>query len=61
MRDYLIATQSHEGHENGSWYFQDYHDDRGGRLLNTALAILTLEVYYRYLPIYSTHAVDGGF
>ncbi len=61
MRDYLIATQSHEGHENGSWYFQDYHDDRGGRLFNTALAILTLEVYYRYLPLYSTHAVDGGF
>jgi hypothetical protein len=61
MRDYLIATQATEGHENGSWYFQDYHDDRGGRLLNTALAILTLEVYYRYLPLYSTRAVDSGF
>jgi hypothetical protein len=61
MRDYLIATQATEGHENGSWYFQDYHDDKGGRLLNTALAILTLEVYYRYLPLYSTRAVDGGF
>jgi hypothetical protein len=61
MRDYLILTQASEGHENGSWYFQDYHDDKGGRLLNTALAILTLEVYYRYLPLYSSRAVDSGF
>lgn len=61
MRDYLIAMQAKEGHENGSWFFQDYHDDRGGRLLNTALSILTLEVYYRYLPLYSTRAVDNGF
>jgi len=28
--------------------------DKGGRLCNTSLAILTLEVYYRYLPLYST-------
>jgi hypothetical protein len=61
MRDYLIATQASEGHENGSWYFPDFHDDKGGRLLNTSLAILTLEVYYRYLPLYSSKAVDGGF
>ncbi|HTQ40460.1 MAG TPA: prenyltransferase/squalene oxidase repeat-containing protein [Pirellulales bacterium] len=61
MRDYLIATQATEGHENGSWYFPDFHDDKGGRLLNTSLAILTLEVYYRYLPLYSSKAVDGGF
>ena len=35
--------------------------DKGGRLCNTSLAILTLEVYYRYLPLYSTRAVDEGF
>jgi hypothetical protein len=61
MRDYLIATQSSEGHESGSWYFQNQHLDKGGRLCNTSLAILTLEVYYRYLPLYSTRAVDEGF
>ena len=61
MRDFLVATQATEGHETGSWYFQDRHGDKGGRLFNTAIAILTLEVYYRYLPIYSTKAVDSGF
>jgi hypothetical protein len=61
MRDYLIKTQSTEGHESGSWYFPDRHLDKGGRLCNTSLAILTLEVYYRYLPIYSNKAVDEAF
>ena len=61
MREFLVATQSSEGHESGSWYFQDRHGDKGGRLYNTAIAILTLEVYYRYLPLYSSKAVDEGF
>jgi hypothetical protein len=26
---------------------------RGGRVFSTALAALSLEVYYRYLPMYS--------
>jgi hypothetical protein len=61
MREFLVSTQSNEGHESGSWYFQDRHGDKGGRLYNTAIAILTLEVYYRYLPLYSNKAVDEGF
>jgi hypothetical protein len=61
LREYLISTQSKEGHENGSWYFVDSHGDKGGRLYNTAMAILTLEVYYRYLPLYSNRAVEDGF
>lgn len=61
MRDYLIQTQATQGHENGSWHFNDPHGNAGGRLYSTALAILTLEVYYRYLPLFSTEAVDGGF
>jgi Prenyltransferase and squalene oxidase repeat len=61
LREYLISTQSKEGHENGSWYFVDSHGDKGGRLYNTAMAILTLEVYYRYLPLYSNRAVENGF
>jgi hypothetical protein len=61
MREFLVSTQSGEGHESGSWYFQDRHGDKGGRLYNTAIAILTLEVYYRYLPLYSSKAVDEGF
>jgi Prenyltransferase and squalene oxidase repeat len=61
LREYLISTQSKEGHENGSWYFVESHGDKGGRLYNTAIAILTLEVYYRYLPLYSNRAVEDGF
>ena len=52
MRDYLISTQAAKGHEAGSWHFPDSYGDRGGRLYNTALAIMTLEVYYRYMPLY---------
>lgn len=52
MRDYLIQTQATEGHENGSWYFEHEHSQKGGRLYNTTMAIMTLEVYYRYMPLY---------
>lgn len=52
MRDYLIQTQAKQGHENGSWYFEHTHSLKGGRLYNTAMAIMTLEVYYRYMPLY---------
>ncbi len=52
MRDYLIQTQANEGHENGSWFFEHAHSKKGGRLYNTAMAIMTLEVYYRYMPLY---------
>lgn len=56
LREYLIQSQNQIGHEAGSWYFED--DARlpsnsvGGRLYCTALAAMTLEVYYRYMPIY---------
>lgn len=52
MRDYLVATQAVQGHENGSWYFDDEHSRVGGRLYTTAMAVMILEVYYRYLPLY---------
>ena len=53
MRDYLVATQAIEGHESGSWYFPaDKHNERGGRLYTTAFCAMTLEVYYRYMPLY---------
>ena len=53
MRDYLIESQTKEGHEAGSWYFAgDGHNETGGRLYTTSLATMTLEVYYRHLPIY---------
>ena len=58
MRDYLIATQATTGHEAGSWHFADRHGDSGGRLYWTAMAVMTLEVYYRYLPLYTRVPLD---
>lgn len=54
MRDHLVRTQSKEGIESGSWYFRDPNGDKGGRLYNTAMAIMILEVYYRHMPLYGS-------
>lgn len=56
MRDYLVKTQNRKGSETGSWFFTGPHDD-AGRLYCTAMATMTLEVYYRYSPIYGSEAV----
>lgn len=58
MRNYLITTQAKDGHETGSWYIDEAWSDRGGRLYTTTLAILTLEVYYRYMPMYQADFID---
>jgi hypothetical protein len=58
MRDSLLAkqdkgTDAKHPHQKGSWSpVGDAHGPAGGRLMVTSLAILTLEVYYRYLPLY---------
>jgi len=59
MRSMLVSSQSKEGHEKGSWAFdlEKHHNKVGGRLYCTALASMTLEVYYRYLPVYKTKSV----
>ena len=60
-RDHLVARQASIGHEAGSWFFADSETASGGRLAHTALAVLTLEVYYRLLPIYRPEAVAAGW
>ena len=52
LRPWLVETQIQEGPGAGSWNVTDPHGDAGGRIYQTALSILTLEVYYRHLPIY---------
>jgi hypothetical protein len=52
MRDVLVSTQEVSGHEAGSWEPRGDHAGAGGRIYMTALAICTLEVYYRHLPIF---------
>ncbi|MEZ6071695.1 MAG: hypothetical protein R3C10_15880 [Pirellulales bacterium] len=58
MRDFLVQTQATQGHESGSWFFVDQHATGAGRLYNTAIAVMILEVYYRYMPLYTEAAVD---
>ena len=52
QREQLVQTQIQKGPAAGSWRVTDRHGDSGGQLYQTALSILTLEVYYRHLPIY---------
>ena len=66
MRDFLIDTQKHEGGAcaNGSWDpdqpSKDAWGNPGGRHMVTALSCLTLEVYYRYPPLYKVQDAKGG-
>lgn len=56
MRRGLIETQVKEGCAMGSWDpekpAKDPWGEPGGRLMVTSLGALSLEVYYRYLPLY---------
>jgi len=53
LRDRLVDLQRKSGHQAGSWDPDDsVYGARGGRIYCTALAALSLEVYYRYLRLY---------
>jgi hypothetical protein len=53
VRDGLVRRQRVSGHLAGSWDPDDSKwGNLGGRPYATALAALTLEVYYRYLRLY---------
>ena len=55
LRDYLVRTQSHAGHESGSWSFPPCHSNAvGGRHFDTCMACLILETYYRSKPAYKS-------
>jgi hypothetical protein len=55
-RRILIESQVKGGCSEGSWDperpSQDAWGAQGGRLVTTSFAVLSLEVYYRYLPLY---------
>lgn len=63
MRDHLVDSQEKSGDTAGSWYQNEKNTgtEKGGRLYCTALACMTLEVYYRFLPLYSKKVVDYEF
>ncbi len=52
MREQLVRTQIQDGAAAGSWPATNSHGNAGGQLYETTLSILTLEVYYRHLPLY---------
>jgi hypothetical protein len=53
LRQSLLRTQITEGHAKGSWaILDDPKFIQGGRMYSTCVALLCLEVYYRYLPVY---------
>ena len=53
MKDTLLPMQKLSGADAGSWEPNGMWGGYGGRVYSTATAALSLEVYYRYLPIYS--------
>jgi hypothetical protein len=61
IRDSLISRQdqgtSGKKGNAGSWPpTTDFGTQQGGRLMATSLSLLTLEVYYRHLPLYRREA-----
>ncbi|MFO0910826.1 MAG: hypothetical protein U0794_21215 [Isosphaeraceae bacterium] len=53
VRDEIVRRQRLTGHATGSWDPDESpYGSKGGRIYCTALATLSLEVYYRYLRLY---------
>jgi hypothetical protein len=55
-REHLVREQRRGGDDDGCWDMNIVRGERGGRVYSTARACLTLEVYYRYLPL----SAEGG-
>jgi hypothetical protein len=55
VRDEILRRQRPSGHAAGSWDpDESQYGTHGGRIYCTALATLSLEVYYRYLRLYES-------
>ena len=52
MKTELVGEQITSGPDAGSWNPTGMYAIRAGRIASTAMATLSLEVYYRYLPLY---------
>jgi len=59
MRELLIRSQSTRGSFPGSWDPNQFEwGSKGGRIYSTSLAVCTLEVYYRHLPLFKQIELD---
>ncbi len=56
LRRELLTTQEKSGPMAGSWPTDSLWSGYGGRVYTAAMGALCLEVYYRYLPLYT---LDG--
>jgi len=59
MKKRLLLIQRKDGKLKGSWDPKTKHSLLGGRIYSTVMATLTLEVYYRYLPLYARPVASG--
>lgn len=55
LKRQLCATQVVGGSNDGSWNPSCVWGGYGGRVYSTSLACMSLEVYYRYLPMYKAN------
>jgi hypothetical protein len=61
MKATLLPTQRKTGSLAGSWDPVERYGAQGGRIYTTSLAICTLEVYYRHMPLYDPLPVVASF
>jgi hypothetical protein len=59
MRDWLIKLQTTAGPDAGSWPASGGYGGHWGRVGDTCFSLLTLEVYYRHLPLYKRDVGAG--
>jgi hypothetical protein len=59
LKEILPLVQRKDGAESGSWDPHGQHITPGGRVISTTFATLSLEVYYRLLPMYGFRNEDA--
>jgi len=60
LRPVLLRSQVRGGREMGSWDPTGQWGAQAGRCVITGMATLSLEVYYRYLPLSSPEWLKDG-
>ena len=60
LKPILLRKQVLRGNNRGCWEPEGKNSKAAGRVVTTALAALSLEVYYRYLPLYSPEFSKAG-
>ena len=59
FKETMPLLQRKDGDEAGSWNPSGSHAAAGGRVVSTTMATLSLEVYYRLLPMYGFRNKDA--